>query len=229
MIRRCSPRRANASDYKASAIAYETAANGSSYYTYDFCYAAEQWFDENPPNEDSTLADGRACVDASVKNTVKSNESYFTRGLPSVYRYMAAILDSRGVYQQALEYIKESISASPDTPQGYSVEADIFHDLQRNSECISAEQQAIRLSDGKYPYMQFRLGTCYFETEDWVQAANSFRLAAQADTTDASSAFNLALALQRQGFEGDAKIWLRKALDRKPDEELRQKILNALK
>ncbi|HTD55133.1 MAG TPA: hypothetical protein VK670_07110, partial [Silvibacterium sp.] len=104
-----------------------------------------------------------------------------------------------------------------------------FEDLQRYSECISAAQAAVRLSDGKYPSMQFRLGSCYFDTENWVQAANSFRLAAEADKSDPVSAFNLALSLSRQGYSVDANEWFREALHRNPDSELRAKILNALR
>jgi len=58
--------------------------------------------------------------------------------------------------------------------------------------------------------MQFRLGNCYFATEDWAKAEASFRMAAQDDKTDAASAFNLGLSLQRQGYNGDAQQWFAK-------------------
>ena len=142
---------------------------------------------------------------------------------------MAEILDERGVYQSALEYIKESIASEPDNPFSLKTEAKIFEDLQRYSECISASQAAIRTSDGKYPSMQFQLGQCYFDTKDWSKAADSYLLAANADKNDVASAFNLALSLARQGYTSDANQWFREALNRKPDDELRAKILSALK
>jgi uncharacterized protein HemY len=77
--------------------------------------------------------------------------------------------------------------------------------------------------------MQFQLGQCYFDTEDWNKASVCYRLAADADKNDAASAFNLALSLARQGYSSDANQWFREALNRKPSEELRTKILNALK
>ena len=83
--------------------------------------------------------------------------------------------------------------------------------------------------------MQFQLGQCYFDTEDWSHAVTSYRLAAEGDTTDAASAFNLGLSLARQGFlpikqkDPDANHWFREALIRKPSDELRAKILDALK
>ena len=174
------------------------------------------------------MNDGRKCVEASVKAT-KENEHYFKDTIPFVYRIMASVLDGRGVYQPALEYIKESVAADPEDPFALDTEAKIFADLERNSECIAAAKSAVSVSDGKYPWMNFRLGYCYFAMEDYSRAASAFRLAAEGDKNDAVSAFNLGLSLSRQGFETDANHWFREALGRRPDDELRAKILSALK
>jgi tetratricopeptide (TPR) repeat protein len=128
-----------------------------------------------------------------------------------------------------LEYVKESIAADPEDPFAWYTESKIFADLERNTECVAAAQSAIRVSDGKYPWMNFRLGYCYFATGDWSRAASAFRISAESDKNDAESAFNLALSLSRQGFDSDANHWFREALNRKPDDELRAKILSALK
>lgn len=221
-------RRASANDYANAAEAYEKAAAGSSYYGYDYCFAARARFLQPTTNEDGVLADGRKCVEASVQST-KENEKYFKSTIPFVYRIMAGVLDGRGVYQPALEYIKESIAADPEDPFALDTEAKIFADLERNSECIAAAQSAVRVSDGKYPWMNFHLGYCYFATGDFSRAASAFRLAAEGDKNDAISAFNLGLSLSRQGFEADANHWFREALGRKPDDELRAKILSALR
>jgi tetratricopeptide (TPR) repeat protein len=221
-------RRVTVKDYANAAIAYDKAANGSSYYGYDYCYAARYSYLQPVTNEDSVLADGRKCVESSVK-TSKENEHYFTTILPYVYRIMAVVLDNRGVYQPALDYIKESISVDPENPFALNTEAKIFEDLQRYTECIAASQAAIRASDGKYPFMQFQLGQCYFDTEDWGKAAASYRLAADGDKSDVASAFNLALSLARQGYTSDANQWFHEALNRKPSNELRTKIMNLLK
>ncbi len=221
-------RRASANDHAGAAGAYEKAAAGSSYYGYDYCYAARESFLQPSTNEDGVLSDGRKCVEASVQST-KENEKYFKSTMPFVYRTMAGVLEGRGVYQPALEYIKESIAANPEDPFAFEIEASIFADLERNSECIAAAQSAVRVSDGKYPFMHFRLGYCYFAAGDFSRAASAFRLAAEGDKNDAVSAFNLGLSLSRQGFEADANRWFREALGRKPDDELRAKILNALR
>jgi len=221
-------RRASANDYANAAVAYEKAAAGSGYYGYDYCYAAKASFLQPSTNEDGVLGDGRKCVEASVRTT-KDNEKYFKSTLPFVYRIMAGVLETRGVYQPALEYIKESIAANSEDPFAFETEASIFADLERNSECIAAAQSAVRLSDGKYPFLNFRLGYCYFAAGDFSRAASAFRLAAEGDKSDAVSAFNLGLSLSRQGSEADANHWFREALARKPDDELRAKILSALK
>lgn len=220
-------RRAAVSDLPGAMDAYERAASSAPYYAYDYCYASTAAI-LMPNQGDRVLADGRKCVEASVKaNTY--NEKYFKSKLPLVYRGMADILEQRGVYQQALEYVKESLSADPEDPFSLDTEADILYSLGRSSECIAASTAAVRASDGKYSWMQFRLGTCYFASEDWTHAETSFRLAAQADKADAASAFNLGLSLQRQGYGSDAQVWFREALNRKPNNELRGKILSAMK
>jgi len=220
-------RRHAAGDYVTSAKAYEHAAENS-YYSYDYCFAASDNFSQTIPNPDGALADGRKCVEASVQSK-KEDEHYFKSSLPLVYRIMSGILDERGVYQPALEYVKESIAADPEDPFAWYTESKIFADLERNTECVAAAQSAIRVSDGKYPWMNFRLGYCYFATGDWSRAASAFRISAESDKNDAESAFNLALSLSRQGFDSDANHWFREALNRKPDDELRAKILSALK
>lgn len=172
--------------------------------------------------------DGRKCVEASVKQN-KDNEHYFKQMLPVVYLSMARILNDRGVYQAALENVKESLADQPDGPFALHTEARIFANLERNSECVAAAQASITASDGKYPWMHFQLGYCCFAQEHWSKAAVSFRISAESDSTDAESAFNLGLSLSRERFSSDAEHWFREALTRKPDDELRAKILNMLK
>jgi hypothetical protein len=222
-------RRSSANDFATSAEAYEKAADGYAYYGYDYCYAVIQHSLQGVDGQDGVLTDGRKCVGASVKATTKTAQSYFESTLPTVYRSMAETLNGRGVYQSALEYIKEALAAKPDDPFSLDVESKILENLERYSECIAASQAAIRNSDGRYPWMNFQLGQCYFATENWTQAAASYRIAAEADKNDPASAFNLGLSLLRQGYGADARQWFREALNRKPDDELRAKILSALK
>lgn len=222
-------RRYSVRDLRNSADAYEKAAQTSSSYGYDYCYAVAADYFQAITNRDGVLVNGRKCVDASVKSTSKADEHYYKSELPIVYQAIADVLETRGVYQAALQYIKESLAAKPDDPQALDVEARIFSDLELFSECIAAENAAIAASDGKYPSMQFQLGDCYFSMNNWSKAATAFRIAADGDKTNAPAAFNLGLSLGRQGYNSDAQQWLREALNRKPGDELRTKINNLLR
>ena len=222
-------RRGDAKDYAFAADAYERAATASDYYSYDMCFASIDRYRQKVTDEEKVLADGRKCVEASVKNTNKNAEQYFKQGLPLAYRGMADVLNWRGAYPSALQYAKEAIAADPQNAYGMYLESVILDKMERYSECTSAAQESVRLSDGAYPYMQFQLGRCYFHSGNWSQAAVNFRLAAEANKDDAPAAFNLGLSLQRQGFEPDARLWFREALNRNPDSELRGKIVSELK
>lgn len=218
-------RRVDAKDYLSGADAYERAAAAQDYYLYDYCFASVNRYRQQRTDQDGVLADGRKCVEASVKNTNKNTEHFFKQGLPLVYRDMADVLNSRGAYPSALEYIKEAITADPQNAYGMYLESQILENMERYSECTSAAQEAVRLSDGAYPFMQFQLGQCYFDSGNWSQAASAYRIAAEAYKDDAAAAFNLGLSLLRQGFGADARQWFREALNRNPSSELRGKIL----
>jgi len=216
-------------DSRGAADAYERAAESLKSYGYDFCYASSARYYQVERDPNAVLSDGRHCIEASVAQTSKEDQKEFMNALPLVYRVMADVLEERGVYQEALGYVKESLSLKPDDPFALNTEAVLLEDLERYSECVSAEQSAIQASDGKYSWMHARLGNCYFDSQNWNQAAINFRLAAEADKTDAASAFNLALSLSRQGYTADADQWYREALTRNPESELRTKILAAIK
>lgn len=64
-------RRSSANDLETAALAYERAANGNSWYSYDYCFASAHHFYATTTNEDGVLADGRKCIDASVKRSSK--------------------------------------------------------------------------------------------------------------------------------------------------------------
>lgn len=220
-------RRAKAKDYAHAATAYEKAASDN-FWAYAYCKAAESRYFQEPPEPDALLADGRKCVDSSVKSDNK-DRSFYDEWLPEIYNDMAEVLEKRGVYPQAMEYIKSSLALKPVNPWALYTEAKLFEDTQRTTECISAAQAAIRTSDGKYSVMQFQLGQCYFHAENWSQAERSFRIAAEADKTDYAAAFNLGLSLKREGFGADARQWFQEALRRNPSPEVRNKIQELLR
>ena len=216
-------------DHANAARSYDNAAIGDDNLAIDYCWAVTQHYLNRPTGADSVLTSGRKCLDASIKNTNNYRTKQFTERLPIVYRLMATILEDRGVHQPALEYIKEALKVKPEDPISLNEEAKIFESMDRYAECISAAQAAITASDGKFRWMHFTLGGCYFDVQNWSQAAASYRIAAENDKGDPAPAFNLALSYQRQHFDSDAKVWFTEALKRNPDSELREKILTAMK
>ena len=222
-------RRDAVQDYTSAADANERAAAAADSLSIDYCWASQERFLSGPAEADATLADGRKCIDASVKNTSDSRAKQFAERAPTVYRIMATVLEDRGVHDAALSDIKESLAAAPNDPNSLYEESQIFESLNQYSECVSSAKAAIAASDGKFRWMQFELGSCYFDMQDWVQAEASFKISADADKTDAASAFNLGLSLLRQGFGSDAKVWFNESLRRNPSAELREKIMDALR
>ena len=96
--------------------------------------------------------------------------------------------------------------------------------LQRYNEAVSTGKEAIRLTDGKYAYMHFRLGSAYFELEQWKSAEDSFERAWSQDQKSDSAAYNVALCLQNQGYSSDSALWYRKVLKINPNREDRDVI-----
>lgn len=221
-------RRWKVKDWSVAAAAYENAYAAGTY-PVDSCYAAVGRYLQPQTDGDRVLADGRACVTEAAKNTNKDLNGQFQFELPNVYMDMADVLNGRGVYQAALDYAKESLAIRPNEAWGLHVEALIYENMERYQECISTEKAAVAASDGKFPEMLFHLGSCYFDTQSWVLAEQNYRLAANADKSNAGAAFNTGLSLARQGYSNDARVWFEEALRRHPGDELRSKILNAMK
>jgi tetratricopeptide (TPR) repeat protein len=219
-------------DYLASlsrnldaAIAYETSAElGNKIAS---CKATVQRFISPKTDIDKTLTNGRSCLSAAMKAT-KYQEKEFAEFAPNVNAIIAWALNERGVYQEALSYVKQSISLNNDYYFAYSTEAKILANMQRYQESIAAAKDAIRLSDGKYSDDHFNLGSAYFSVENWSSAEISFRKAAELDPSSFAAAYNVALCLQRQGYSGDAVQWYRDSLKRNPSPEEKLEVQNAI-
>ena len=100
--------------------------------------------------------------------------------------------------------------------------------LRRFHEAVSASSTAIRLSDGKYPIMHFRLGAAHFELQHWEFARQSFEKAAQLDPEDATAAYNVAVCLVRLTYYRDAARWYEEVLRRNPDHRDKRDILQRI-
>ncbi len=90
-------------------------------------------------------------------------------------------------------------------------------------EAVDAAKTALRLSDGKYGFAHFTLGSAYFDLERWEESSASFQMAAQLDATNAAAALNAGLALFNDKKLVDAVYWLEQALKRNPSPAVKQK------
>ena len=132
----------------------------------------------------------------------------------------------------ALPHAKEATTLDPSYAWAFSTEADALFSLRRFQEAINASKEAIRLSDGKFTRMHFRLGASYFETENWDLARQSFEKAAELDPSDEAAPYNVALCYSRIGYQVDAAHWFEEVLKRNPNRadkaELQERIRTLL-
>jgi tetratricopeptide (TPR) repeat protein len=176
---------------------------------------------------DVLLRDGKTCL---TKETVAptKNIADLNGVLTTVNVSLANALNTRGVYTEALNYAREATKLGPTDFSGFDAMGDAFYYLQRYTESVSAEKEAIRLSNGKYSYTHFRLGSAYFELEQWKSAQDSFEQAWQEDQRNDIAAYNVAASLSRQGYYSDAAQWYRKVLRVNPNREDKAELLKKI-
>jgi tetratricopeptide (TPR) repeat protein len=176
---------------------------------------------------DDLLSDGKKCLTKEAVTPTRDIKD-LNGVLAAVNTDMANVLNTRGVYNEAMNYAREATKIAPEDPDGFDALGDAYYYGQRYNEAVSTEKEAIRLSDGKYAYMHFRLGAAYFELEQWKLAESSFETAFQEDPKSESAAYNIALCLLRQGFRLDAIQWYRRVLKINPNREDKEDILRKI-
>jgi Flp pilus assembly protein TadD len=186
-----------------------------------YCDAATAYAVDNK-DPDRILAMARACV-ANGANKKDSDSQ-----LANAHRQIADVLNTRGVYEEALSQAREALVLLPQDAFEQDTLAEALTGLRRFQEAINAAKQAIRLSDGKYSWMHFRLGSAYFEIENWELSRQSFEKASQLNPKDAEAAYNVAICLVRLGLTRDAATWYEESLKRNPNQANRQEILTQI-
>lgn len=198
-------------------LAYQSAAVlGGSWK--NWCHAASQ-FSLVPGRSDDVLRNARKCIEVGSGKTGSEFE------LTWAHISVADVLNERAVHEEALSHAREAVALQSSNSWAYAAQANALFALRRFQEAINASKQAIRLSDGKYSSMHFRLGTSYFETENWEFARQSFEQAAALDPKDTAAPYNVALCLIRLRFYGDAARWYEEVLRRDPNHRERQDLL----
>jgi tetratricopeptide (TPR) repeat protein len=173
------------------------------------CYAAVAGSFIN--DDDAVLSDARKCIGGGTGQ--KDSEG----ALGSAHREIAEVLNRRGVYSEALAQAREAINLTPEDSWSYGEMADALYGLRRFEEAITTSQQAIRLSDGKFAWMHFRLGSTYFELKNWDFARQSFEKAAELNPKLAAAVYNVGLCYANQGYYRDAVKRYEEYLRRNPN------------
>jgi tetratricopeptide (TPR) repeat protein len=173
--------------------------------------------------DDSTLYCARQCIEKETG--LSSSDAKLARAHADI----ADVLNKRGVYTEALNHAKEATSLDPSNGFYQTSMADALFGLHRNYEAVTAAKEAIRLTDGKWAFMHFRLGSAYFELQNWELARDSYLQAAKLDKTEPASAYNVALCYEKLGYLFDAAKWYEEYLRRKPDTSDRDEILGRVR
>jgi len=173
--------------------------------------------------QDSILFSARQCIEKGTG--IKDSE----RQLGNAHRQIADVLNDRGVYIEALNHAKEATALQADDAFAYDDMAVALIGLRRFSEAVTAAGQAIRLSDGKFAWMHFNLGSAYFSLENWDFALQSYEKAAELSPEEPAAAYNAALCQQRLGHFGDAVHWYQEYLRRKPNATDKAEILERIR
>ena len=211
----------SASDrYQQAGDSYRVAAELKGPYT-NWCSAADMY--SVTPQKDNVLFCARKCVETGT------GEKGSDHTLGKAHREIADVLSKRGVYTEALNHAKEATVLNSEDPFGYDTMADALTGLRRFDEAVNMEQQALRLSDGKFGWMHFKLGVAYSSLENWEFALQSFQKSSELDPKDASSAYNAALCHQKLHHWGDAIQWYQEYLKRDPNADDRAQVLNTIR
>ncbi|MGB8521979.1 MAG: tetratricopeptide repeat protein [Candidatus Acidiferrales bacterium] len=192
---------------KEAAAAREAAARAGGGYT-EWCMAAAD--SSVTPDDDGTLSAARSCIDKGTG--VAGSE----KALAIAHEDIAEILNQRGVYLEALNHAREATALDNSRSFAYNAMGSALLGLHRPEEAVTSFQQAIRLSDGKYSFMHFNLGSAYFDLENWTFARDSFEKSAELNPKDAPSAYNVALCFIRMNYKLDAAKWYEEYLRRNP-------------
>ena len=180
------------------------------------CYAALSYGVSQ--NKDAGLSAARQCI------SVGTGKDDSVPAIASAHFIIADVLNGRGVFAEALNHAREAVDLDPTDAWYFQAEAEALVGLRRFQEAITASNQAIRLSDGKYSSMHFTLGSAYFGQENWEFARQSYEKAADLESTDTAAPYNVALCFARLGYKTDAAKWYAEVLRRNPNHPDRAEI-----
>ena len=151
-----------------------------------------------------------------------------TRQIALAHRVLSDMLYDRGVYDEAANHAREAITLEPEDGGGHYFLAHALVGQRRFTEAIVSAKTAIRLTDGKFGPMHFTLGSAHFELDQWPEAVQAFKKAAELMPDDSVSAYNVAVSLYNSRYYTDATRWYRETLRREPNRANRTEILRMI-
>lgn len=210
-------------EYAAAAAIYENLARKQDQST--LRSAAELWRRASvrrwmADELDLALRDARQAIAAAATITDDT-----TQDRAIAHAVIAAILNDRGVYEQAADAARQSIAADGERAWAYVELARALNRLERSTEAETAAKSALNLSDGKNQRAHFELGTAYFNQKKWSLAATAYANAARLDPADSAAAYNVAVSYCNDRFYSDAITWYEETLRRDPNRKDRAQIL----
>ena len=80
-----------------------------------------------------------------------------------------------------------------------------------------------------FGFMHFELGNAHFQLQQWPEAVQAFKKAAELEPMDSSAGGNnVAAALSNDNYRSDAIPWFREALRRNPNRPDKAEILTKI-
>jgi hypothetical protein len=160
---------------------------------------------------------------SSLRGYLRADPIDTTR-VASAHKGIAAILNRRGLYDQAEYHARQARTLAPRNPWP-------LHELSRAllcqakaAEAAVVAEEAIRLTDGKSSAFHFDAGSAYFELKGWEQCSSAFEKASHLDQKDDAAPYHAAVCHARQGRPLDAARWMETALRRNPERSDRSDI-----
>ncbi|HYV33525.1 MAG TPA: tetratricopeptide repeat protein, partial [Candidatus Limnocylindria bacterium] len=113
------------------------------------------------------------------------------------------------------QYLLDSIKAQPKNLNNYDLLGKFYLEKENVTDAKDIFLYLVNHQPAN-PEFQARLGYCYYQTKNYVQAAEAYRKSLALDSTQPNRYYNLSLSLQALGKKTDATQALKKALELEP-------------
>lgn len=142
-------------------------------------------------------------------------------------RSLAAVLRDEGFLDAGLNLVRVTLDSMPEAAWLWVQQGNILNRLERYPEAIDAFQKAQQL-DASIPGMSAAIGRAYVAMGDHPAAVTTFRAAIEDDSKDHRLLEVIADTYGTAGQRAHAILWYRRALERRDNQRIRDKLYKAL-